>query len=300
MKTKFLALCAMLLLGATTIFAQKITYSPSVIKPGSPLTITVDLDQCTGADVPPLLGATQDLYLWTWTEGGPASPHNGSTFSNSDEFNKMTRVGTTGNIYTYTYSPTLVDYFTATKSELWGKTLGCLVKAKDGTHKQTEDLKTTIPAPVVGPQLQVTHPVKWYKDSLLVDAQDVITFKYNNSLDTATYKGVAIDEMYFSMRLYFDDGSKIYTSNFADLDTNPLLKMTPMPNSEYWYSFLLDEFLKDPAVCANSAAIQAKLATTKITQVLMKPYKRRSTPGTGPFFTAPSVNLPDYFVTPRR
>ena len=108
MKIKLFSWIAILSLTTTIVSAQKIVYNPAAPDPDAPLTVTIDLEATTNANLAGI-DPTPDIYIWTWIENVGDSPTNGS-WNASAPANKMTRVGTTGKKYSYTYGPTLKDY----------------------------------------------------------------------------------------------------------------------------------------------------------------------------------------------
>ena len=97
---KIFASGMLLLVAIAYTHAQKITYDPPIPDPDAALTVTIDLEATenqTLADLP----TAPDIYLWTWTTGTPQAD-NGS-WGTSNEAHKMTKVGTTGKKYSFTY-----------------------------------------------------------------------------------------------------------------------------------------------------------------------------------------------------
>ena len=297
MKTKLFSLLASLFalnaFIATSAVAQKITYDPPVPDPDAPLTITIDLDAVDNQTLAGL-SPTPDIYLWTWTEGGgPASPTNGD-WAQSNPAQKMTLV--TGKKYKFTYAPTLKDFFASKAEVMWCLTLGCLAKAEDGSgspEKKTEDFKTKIDCPANGPQLLSTHPVRLsaLPDSVMVEMNDVITFKYNNNMDTSSVRtgvrqNLPPNSIYCFIKVYFEDGTAIQHSPYngpTGIDVNPALLMKDMPGKEAHLSFITEQFFEQ-ADCPNAALFAAKrTAGIHIRSIEMQPYKKRVSPGSGPF-----------------
>jgi hypothetical protein len=275
---KIIAFGMLMLCAITYTNAQKITYDPPVPDPDLPLTITIDLD----ADLSP----TPDIYLWTWAPDN--SPTNG-TWGTSDERNKMTKVGATGKKYTFTYSPTLKAHFQKDAQDLWGKDLGCLAKAQNGDGKQTEDMKIKIPAPVTGRQLQATHPLK-SPDTVFVDRSDIVTFIYNNSLDTLAWmqdpSGTMLKDSFAVFpTVFFNDGTFRNHTNAGvttptTYDYNPALQLKAVGDKEYRLSFIPNQFFTEAEGCANWAAIKAKLdAGLWITKIKFQVVKKRPSGG---------------------
>lgn len=300
MKTKFFSFLALAIFMATQATAQKITYDPPVPDPDQPLTVTVDLELLTNQT---LAGLTPDpdIYLWTWVESVGDSPTNGA-WGESNPIQKMTQ--TTGKKYTFTYGPTLKDFFGKTSEDLWCKQLGCLAKGKDGggtPEKKSEDMKTKIDCPVTGAQLLSTHPSKWLLDTLLVETNDVITFKYNNNLDTIAFrKNLPPNSMYCYINVTFSDGTQLKHSPYSgaaprSVDTNPALLMKAVGNNEYHLSFIPEQFFEQ-ADCPNAALFAAKRqAGLRIVKIDMQPYKQRAVPGVGAFST-PFLQLTSFFL----
>ncbi|MEY4926217.1 MAG: hypothetical protein RI894_653, partial [Bacteroidota bacterium] len=292
---------------------QAVTYlngeGAPIPDPDLPLTIWVDLDQVTDARAVGL--SSGDVYLWTWIDGStppppviPAKAPNG-TWAASNSGQKMTRDATKGpNVYRFDYLPDLKTYFQSPDQvAFWGKNLGCLAKNADGT-KQTEDFKNKIPAPIIGPQLLVTHPVRWLQDSLLVTPDDVITFKFNSNLDTAAFRqNLPPNSMYCVVKVTFDDGTFLFHSPYNGAapyaaDSNPALLMRDVAGNEHHLSFIPSQFFEQ-ADCPNAAQFAAKrTAGLHIVKIEMQPYKQRATPGSGafqqPFLPKYSFFIPKY------
>jgi hypothetical protein len=276
----------MLMLNAITYTnAQKITYDPPVPDPELPLTVVIDLEACdalTLANATP----TPDIFLWTWTTGN-AQVDNG-TWGSSIDAHKMTKVGTTGKKYSFTYGPTLKAFFRADAQDLWGKELGCLAKAKDGAgtpENKTEDMKIKIPAPITGRQLQATHPLK-SPDTVFVDRSDIVTFIYNNSLDTLAWmqdpSGTMLKDSFAVFpTVFFSDGTfKNHTNASVTMPTtydyNPALQLKAVGDKEYRLSFIPNQFFTEAEGCVNWAAIKVKLdAGLWITKIKFQVVKKR-------------------------
>lgn len=284
---KIIASCLVLLTAMTYSNAQKITYDPPVPDPDLPMTIVIDLEATettTLADY----AVTPDIYVWTWIEGLGDSPTNGTGWSSSDERNKMTKVGTTGKKYTFTYGPTLKAHFQKDAQDLWGKKLGCLAKAKDGAgnpENKTENMLITIPTPPSGPQLVATHPLK-VLDTVQVDRNDIVTFIYNNALDTLVAMHnppLGPDDVAVFTRVYFyGDAAPYNFSPPSTYDSNPALSMKAVAGSttgEYRLSFIPNQFFTVDNGC-NPVIISKLAAGIPITKITMRVVKKRAAAGT--------------------
>ncbi len=294
MKTKLFSLLALVGFLATSASAQKITYDPPVPDPDQPLTVTIDLDALDNQTLAGL-SPTPDIFLWTWGDFGD-SPTNGS-WGQSNPVQKLTLVS--GKKYKFTYGPTLKEFFGKTSEDMWCKELGCLAKAEDGggsPEKKSEDMKIKMDCPVTGPQLLSTHPSKWQFDTLLVETNDVVTFKFNSNLDTAAFRqNLPQNSMYCYIKVTFNDGSTLAHSPFSGavcVDNNPALLMKDVAGNEHHLSFIPEQFFEQ-ADCPNAALFAAKRqAGVKIAKIEMQAFKQRATPGAGPFQTP---LLPKYF-----
>jgi hypothetical protein len=283
---KIIAFSMLMLSAITYTNAQKITYDPPVPDPDLPMTVTIDLEACTNQTLAGL-PTTPDIYIWTWVSGVGDSPTNG-TWGTSDERNKMTKVGTTGKKYSFTYSPTLKAHFQKDAQDLWGKTFGCLAKAKDGggtPENKTENQEIKIPTPVTGRQLQATHPLK-SPDTVFVDRSDIVTFIYNNSLDTLAWmqdpSGTMLKDSFAVFpTVFFSDGTFRNHTNAGvtaptTYDYNPALQLKAVGDKEYRLSFIPNQFFTEAEGCVNWAAIKAKLdAGLWITKIKFQVVKKR-------------------------
>ena len=67
MKIKLFSWIAILSLTTTIVSAQKIVYNPAAPDPDAPLTVTIDLEATTNANLAGI-DPTPDIYIWTWIE----------------------------------------------------------------------------------------------------------------------------------------------------------------------------------------------------------------------------------------
>lgn len=295
-------LCALMLLTGQ-LFGQAFWTEPALadIDLDQPVKVYIDLSQTTNNTLSGLLDSdpNMDIYLWAW---GTSSTSDNGSWTSSNEDRKMTKE--TGKVYSYTFGPSFRTFWAGQGDEaFFGKTFGCLAKAKDGSgspEKKTEDLAYTIPAPVIGPQLHITHPVKYSNDTLMLTKSDVVTYKYNNSLDTLVHHAnMGQDDVYvLAYCTVAGSVSKYYVAPLnntgwgGSFDTNPALKMNYVGNSEYHLSFIPEQLFAN-AKLINGTPIPAGSTFDKF---VLRIYRKRTSTPTGNLM----LGVPEYpfFVLP--
>ena len=187
--SRFLSIITLLVLGlgSKQAMAQKAWATPDPINQNDSITLWVDLKKCEFAGVPNMLGATQPMYMWTWSpkEHPAGHPLNNGKWNESNEALRWIHAG--DDVYYFRMIPT--QFYEVSAGDLYAKDISLLLKFKDGStgangsECKTEDLKIDFTAPVTGPEKVACFPSKKIKDTLSISGNDVFTIIYNNKIE---------------------------------------------------------------------------------------------------------------------
>lgn len=190
--------------------AQTAKISPSTFNATDRITITFDL---TGS----VIEKSKPIYLWAWAPGVGDCPTNGQ-WSASGEANILTQPDSSKPIWTISFVPSKFYGFDAGKFTQ----IGCLAKAKDGTgDKKTKDFVFDVSPVTYTPSIIRTFPSKFAAD-------DVMTFVYDQSLDTAAAsvtKALTDPYVFVEYALLGENNFKALHSFADDFTQYPELKL---------------------------------------------------------------------------
>ncbi len=141
----------------------QITFSPEGVNADKEVVMTVNLSK---TDYP-----GGEVYLWLWD---PAPPSENGEWSDSNEALKLTNEGK--GIYTFTFSPSIAEYYGLPASEL--HSFSFLIKTDDGSWK-TADYKQKVGSPVAIEDISSESRLKVYPNPISSDLNLVHTDNIN-------------------------------------------------------------------------------------------------------------------------
>lgn len=227
--------------GASAQFAW---IDPPVPDVTQEVTIYVDVAQDPNCNN---LGSTEGpLYIWTWMPGDPAIPDGNGTWGSSNEALAMTNEG--GTLWSFTMIPT--EFYGVDADEVYESGISLLAKEKDGGgggdcsegggEFKTSDIELDVPSPFATVRKVFSIP-DLYEDSLYVEASDVFTLKYNNSIEEKpTMQNLS--EVYVYPRGFDTDGNQYIVTPLGQVGNNPNLRMRDLGNGEFSFTIIPELF----------------------------------------------------------
>ncbi len=229
-----------------TANAQKAWATPDPINPNDSITLWVDLKKCEFAGAANMLGATQPVYMWTWSpkEHPAGHPLNNGKWNESNEALKLNHFG--DDVYYFRMIPT--QFYEVSAGDLYAKDISLLVKFKDGaagangSECKTEDLKIDFVAPVSGPEKVSCFPSRKTKDTLSISGNDVFTVFYDRNIED---KDSLKDKEDFYVFIKARTGANTFISIAANEKTTgnfDQLAMKNLGNGKFKFSIIPNKF----------------------------------------------------------
>jgi len=204
----------------------QITTQPSEPEPGLPLKVIVDLNQLDNSKdyIQNLIDdadAGLDLYIWTWNprEHGPAHPLNNGSWDASNEALKMTKEAE--RVYSFTFGPTIVDWYETDANEVYKNDVSFLVKPKDGGGFGNPDRKTDDITLAIDPPFFERNP--FFGFPLQLNANDMFVLTYDRAKEDASkteMKNAPTDNIYIIARCVFSDETSFFAKSIEGRPTN--------------------------------------------------------------------------------
>ncbi len=220
----------MLLTLVVTAFGQIVTTNPAVPSPTEPVTITFDV---TGTDF--ASKNLNDVWLWAWLENGANdadAPTNVNPATSAQDAAKVTRSGSSPNIYSITITAT--DFFAKSADQI--ATVGVLLKGRDWSNGQTSDkfieftesFAVGFASPVEsqffinnGESIEITVNTNEPAEIQLKIGNDVLATS-SGQVTSLSYTHVVTEtEGSTAITVYADNGTEVKTASFTYVIRTP-------------------------------------------------------------------------------
>ena len=212
----------------TNLVSQaQVSTQPSELEPGLPAKLIIDLNQLDRSKgyIQNLIDdadAGLDLYIWTWNPREFPASHpkaNGSWDASNDAL-KMTKEAE--RVYSFTFEPSIVDWYETDANTVYKKNLSFLVKPKNGggfgnPDRKTDDITININPPFFERDPFFGFPLQFKQDDLFVLTYD--RSKEDEVLKTDLVNASA-DEIFIIAKCVFTDNSEFFAKSIPGRPTN--------------------------------------------------------------------------------
>lgn len=210
----------------------QVTTEPAEFTPNDELKVIVDislLDQSL-AHVQELVAAAdagEDLYIWTWSPAEHPAGHplvNGlgaQAWKNSNDSLVMTKEAP--NVYSFTFSPSIVDWYEVDAATAYANDLKFLVKPKDGGGYGDPDRKSPDLEVKIDPPSTVKPPVFAFPQKPAEDDVVVVTYE-NLREEKVSMQNLADDDCYVYAECVAN-GVTYNIASFFNVGNTPKLQM---------------------------------------------------------------------------